>query len=231
MFVRLVLFGAVGVLLTALWLQRDAILLAIYRLFRRLPGEQMSSDLLTPEELRQLHRLKAQSPPLEVALNHRSKIRGLVKSDRGSLTEHVDRALRKLASQAETLARLESILVSYDAEEIAGALEDAELALATAESEEALLDCQERLDGVMDRRFRGEILRKRKWDLDKAVAAVVDDVKAVHEALVVASAADMSLGRGDVRELRQALKQSSEDVRYQTAAEEELEKMLDYMRS
>lgn len=175
-------------------------------------------------ELKALPEVAAYSRPMKSALALKTSIAEAIPKSDGGTMEEVETTLQHLARQEALRRKIDETLDDLRPEDI-----EVRLARAKREapkSEEEILSQQTLIQRLETQAEQLERLTRRAETLKAASEQIVVELRNLHLALLEASASEASLSQNHVQAALSQLRESTESLRHQAEAAQEVEALL-----
>lgn len=178
-------------------------------------------------EMNQLMKLAKRSQRLDAALKMRVLIVDAAsEGEKANFAEKVDTAIRRLAKQEELHHKISAALDGIDKKALAAKVDDARVDAEVATDFDERDRKQNELRGLETQAEQVDKLEARKQELHDAAEHIMVEIKNLHLALLDASSSKASLENDAVKMALAELEDSAETLRQETAAEEEVNRIL-----
>ncbi len=202
--------------------------LAIYvgiRWFRA--RKLLGSGGLNVIELNELMKLAKRAPRLDAALKMRVLIVDTAAPEaRERVARRVDDALRRLAKQEELTQKIASALEGIDRKKLDAQIDDARVEAETSSDLDRREKERERLRGLETQAEQAERLTTRRADLQSGAERILVELRNLHLAMLDASSSEAALESEPVKHALSELEDTSERLRQEATADEEVNRML-----
>lgn len=204
-----------------------ALFAGAFAVFRFLKAKRLDrSGGLDVFEIERLMKIANGSQRMKQAMALRLNVVGAAPTaEKKAISAKVDGALRRLAHIEQLRQKVKKALESADRRALEGraALLREEAAATEGERAEAKLELAAKVDTQVEQLKQ---LYLRDDELDEAADRVMLEMNNLHLALLNASSSEASSDTGSVANALAQLEETSEGLRQQTSAEEEVERLL-----